>query len=267
MAWRATDPAPVRHGLACHGLAPLLTDAAKPSRASRGTASWRQARSRFALGRLTGGEPSGVATEQRWKRGLRAGGSAGLSDVLRGILLMCGGVSTFPFMNAAVKLLTAHYPAAQITWARFTGPPDRHAGGVPAALSVVAAADAAARGADRPLDPDAGEQSAVRHGDRQDAAGDRLGDRVHRAADRHRAVGAAAARERGMAAVERGAGGVCRRAGGDPAGQRILRPVGAAVAAIVAGLRAVPDRDALGGALRQCRDRASSSRRCSVRWR
>ena len=45
----------------------------------------------------------------------------GVTDVLRGILLMCAGVSTFPFMNAAVKLLTAHYPAAQITWARFTG--------------------------------------------------------------------------------------------------------------------------------------------------
>ncbi len=44
-----------------------------------------------------------------------------LSDSLRGILLMCAGVSAFPFMNAAVKLLTAHYPAAQITWARFTG--------------------------------------------------------------------------------------------------------------------------------------------------
>jgi drug/metabolite transporter (DMT)-like permease len=47
--------------------------------------------------------------------------SPGLSDALRGILLMCAGVSTFPFMNAAVKLLTAHYPSAQITWARFTG--------------------------------------------------------------------------------------------------------------------------------------------------
>ena len=45
----------------------------------------------------------------------------GLPDTLRGILLMCAGVSTFPFMNAAVKLLTAHYPSAQITWARFTG--------------------------------------------------------------------------------------------------------------------------------------------------
>jgi drug/metabolite transporter (DMT)-like permease len=43
------------------------------------------------------------------------------ASILRGILLMCAGVSTFPFMNAAVKLLTAHYPALQITWARFTG--------------------------------------------------------------------------------------------------------------------------------------------------
>lgn len=34
---------------------------------------------------------------------------------------MCAGVSTFPFMNAAVKLLAVNYPAAQITWARFTG--------------------------------------------------------------------------------------------------------------------------------------------------
>jgi drug/metabolite transporter (DMT)-like permease len=43
------------------------------------------------------------------------------SDVLRGILLMCAGVAMFPFMNAAVKLLGAHYPVAQIVWARFTG--------------------------------------------------------------------------------------------------------------------------------------------------
>src|SRR5436305_9476433 len=43
------------------------------------------------------------------------------NDALRGILLMCGGVSMFPFMNAAVKLLGAHYPVAQIVWARFTG--------------------------------------------------------------------------------------------------------------------------------------------------
>src|SRR6476620_3510234 len=42
-------------------------------------------------------------------------------EVLRGILLMCAGVSMFPFMNAAVKLLGADYPVAQIVWARFTG--------------------------------------------------------------------------------------------------------------------------------------------------
>lgn len=41
--------------------------------------------------------------------------------MLRGILLMCLGVAMFPFMNAAVKLLTAHYPVMQIVWARFTG--------------------------------------------------------------------------------------------------------------------------------------------------
>jgi drug/metabolite transporter (DMT)-like permease len=40
---------------------------------------------------------------------------------LRGILLMCAGTCTFPFMNAAVKLLSPYYPAAEITWARFTG--------------------------------------------------------------------------------------------------------------------------------------------------
>jgi drug/metabolite transporter (DMT)-like permease len=42
-------------------------------------------------------------------------------DIVRGILLMCAGVSVFPFMNVAVKLLAVNYPAAQITWARFTG--------------------------------------------------------------------------------------------------------------------------------------------------
>src|SRR5437764_9229243 len=42
-------------------------------------------------------------------------------DALRGILVMCAGVSMFPFMNAAVKLLGAEYPVAQIVWARFTG--------------------------------------------------------------------------------------------------------------------------------------------------
>src|ERR1041384_2937632 len=34
---------------------------------------------------------------------------------------MCGGVALFPFMNAAVKLLGARYPVAEIVWARFTG--------------------------------------------------------------------------------------------------------------------------------------------------
>lgn len=43
------------------------------------------------------------------------------SDILRGILLMCAGVSMFPFMNAAVKLLGARYPVSEIVWARFTG--------------------------------------------------------------------------------------------------------------------------------------------------
>lgn len=47
--------------------------------------------------------------------------ATGMPDVVRGILLMCAGVSAFPFMNAAVKVLATQYPAAQITWARFTG--------------------------------------------------------------------------------------------------------------------------------------------------
>jgi drug/metabolite transporter (DMT)-like permease len=50
-----------------------------------------------------------------------AGALRGRPDVLRGILLMCAGTSLFPFMNAAVKLLAANYPVAQIVWARFTG--------------------------------------------------------------------------------------------------------------------------------------------------
>jgi drug/metabolite transporter (DMT)-like permease len=45
----------------------------------------------------------------------------GLSDVMRGILLMCAGTCLFPFMNAAVKLLAARYPVPEIVWARFTG--------------------------------------------------------------------------------------------------------------------------------------------------
>ena len=42
-------------------------------------------------------------------------------DAVRGIVLMCAGVSMFPFMNAAVKLLAVHYPVSQVVWARFTG--------------------------------------------------------------------------------------------------------------------------------------------------
>ena len=42
-------------------------------------------------------------------------------DVLRGILLMCAGVSLFPLMNAMMKLLAARYPVFEIVWARFTG--------------------------------------------------------------------------------------------------------------------------------------------------
>jgi drug/metabolite transporter (DMT)-like permease len=44
-----------------------------------------------------------------------------MPDTLRGIFLMCAGVSLFPLMNASVKLLTARYPVVEITWARFTG--------------------------------------------------------------------------------------------------------------------------------------------------
>ena len=52
---------------------------------------------------------------------VRSAPGLGRPDVLRGILLMCAGTAMFPFMNTAVKLLTAHYPVAEIVWARFTG--------------------------------------------------------------------------------------------------------------------------------------------------
>ena len=64
----------------------------------------------------------------------------GPSDALRGILLMCAGVSSFPFMNAGVKLLADSYPASQITWARFHRPPAHHACCVPAEISLDTAA-------------------------------------------------------------------------------------------------------------------------------
>ena len=43
------------------------------------------------------------------------------SDALRAVLLMCLGVSMFPFLNTCVKLLTAHYSLIEIVWARFAG--------------------------------------------------------------------------------------------------------------------------------------------------
>jgi drug/metabolite transporter (DMT)-like permease len=52
---------------------------------------------------------------------VRSAPELGRPDVLRGILLMCAGTAMFPFMNTAVKLLTARYPVAEIVWARFTG--------------------------------------------------------------------------------------------------------------------------------------------------
>jgi len=43
------------------------------------------------------------------------------SDALRAVLLMCLGVSMFPFLNTCLKLLTPHYSLIEIVWARFTG--------------------------------------------------------------------------------------------------------------------------------------------------
>jgi len=57
----------------------------------------------------------------RADRGLGPARARPQPDILRGILLMCAGVAMFPFMNAAVKLLGARYPAPEIIWARFTG--------------------------------------------------------------------------------------------------------------------------------------------------
>ena len=133
--------------------------------------------------------------------------------------------------------------------------PDRHAGRVPAAVSLGTVPHAAAGGAARPLGADAGQQPGVRHGDRRGAARHRIGDRLHLAAARHRAVGAAAARAGGMAAMERGGGRLRRRADGDPPGQRIPRSGGAVAAVLVVRLRAVPDRHAPGRPLRQRGDR------------
>lgn len=43
------------------------------------------------------------------------------SDALRALLLMCVGVTMFPFLNTGIKLLTPHYSVIEIVWARFTG--------------------------------------------------------------------------------------------------------------------------------------------------
>ena len=44
------------------------------------------------------------------------------TDTLQGILLMCLGVSMFPFLNACSKQLNiTGYPVAEIVWARFAG--------------------------------------------------------------------------------------------------------------------------------------------------
>src|SRR5579862_7587552 len=47
--------------------------------------------------------------------GLRQG------DALKALLLMCLGVSMFPFLNTGIKLLTPHYSVIEIVWARFAG--------------------------------------------------------------------------------------------------------------------------------------------------
>ncbi len=62
-----------------------------------------------------------ASSAQRWESQPGAIPGAHQIAVFRGILLMCAGVSLFPFMNAAVKLLGARYPANEIVWARFTG--------------------------------------------------------------------------------------------------------------------------------------------------
>jgi drug/metabolite transporter (DMT)-like permease len=43
------------------------------------------------------------------------------TQILSGIILMCAGVSMFPFMDAGIKWLSPRYPVTEIVWARFTG--------------------------------------------------------------------------------------------------------------------------------------------------
>lgn len=42
-------------------------------------------------------------------------------SILRGILYLCISMAFFPFLNASVKYLGAHYPMAEIIWARYVG--------------------------------------------------------------------------------------------------------------------------------------------------
>lgn len=58
-----------------------------------------------------------------WTRRTTRAGAASprQSDALKAVLLMCLGVSMFPFLNTCVKLLTAHYSLIEIVWARFAG--------------------------------------------------------------------------------------------------------------------------------------------------
>jgi hypothetical protein len=144
-------------------------------------------------------------------------------------------------MNSAVKVLSPNYPAAQITWARFTGhlivmllvflPP------VPGG----AAEDAAAHGTDRPFNSDVDEQSWRSDG----CLGHGFGDWLHLAPDRHCAVCAAAARDCGMAPLEHSALWALQGPSCDPAGRTTFRSRRAAFAVIVADLRALSDRDPL----------------------
>jgi hypothetical protein len=135
-------------------------------------------------------------------------------------------------MNSAVKVLSPNYPAAQITWARFTGhlivmllvflPP------VPGG----AAEDAAAHGTDRPFNSDVDEQSWRSDG----CLGHGFGDWLHLAPDRHCAVCAAAARDCGMAPLEHSASRALQGPSCDPAGRTTLRSRRAAFAVMLSSL-------------------------------
>jgi len=65
-------------------------------------------------------DKAGVVTAAR-RSGGRERGVAERAQLTRAPLFIVAGVSMFPFMNAAVKLLGARYPVTEIVWARFTG--------------------------------------------------------------------------------------------------------------------------------------------------